>query len=54
MKSSADKSGPHTVSAVLWSVTYAHHDLAGTVRTILLMVLVEFFAVGLVISTALW
>ncbi|KAL8283435.1 hypothetical protein RQP46_005845 [Phenoliferia psychrophenolica] len=42
------------VSAILWSVTYAHHDLAGTVRTIFLMIFVEFFAVGLVISTILW
>lgn len=43
-----------TVAAVLWSVIYAHYGIALTLRTMFVMVVVEFFGVGLVISTALW
>ncbi|KAI5479398.1 UNC-50-like protein [Pseudohyphozyma bogoriensis] len=42
------------VAAIAWSLAYAHYDFASTLRTIFVMIGVEFFGVGLVTSTALW
>ena len=47
-------SGCLIVAGILWSTLYAHYGLTGTLRTILNMVFVQFFGVGLVVSTALW
>lgn len=47
-------SGCLVVAGVLWSVLYAHYNVAQTLRTILGMVVFQFFGVGLVVSTALW
>jgi hypothetical protein len=44
----------YAVAAVLWSVTYAHYGVVGTVKTIFSMIVIDFFGVGLVISTVLW
>ncbi|GAA5885865.1 hypothetical protein JCM5296_000170 [Sporobolomyces johnsonii] len=42
------------IAAVLWSVLYAHYGFAQTLRTIFSFVFLQFFGVGLVISTTLW
>ncbi|GAA6006981.1 hypothetical protein JCM11491_001464 [Sporobolomyces phaffii] len=42
------------VAAVLWSVLYAHHGVAKTLETIFSFIVIQFFGVGLLISTALW
>ena len=40
--------------AILWSVFYAHYSPILTIRTVFRMIFLDFFAVGLVVSTALW
>ncbi len=47
-------SGSLVIAAILWSTLYAHYGPTGTLRTILSMVFIQFFGVGLVVSTALW
>lgn len=42
------------VAAILWSILYAHYDVGMTLRTIFSMIVVQFFGVGILISTALW
>lgn len=46
--------GPPTVAGLLWSIFYAHYSPIQTLQTILQMILVDFFALGILISTALW
>jgi len=43
-----------TVAGILWSALYAHYGVARTLQTIFNMVFIQFFGVGLVVSTALW
>ena len=47
-------SGCLVVAAILWSTLYAHYGLTATLRTILNFVFLQFFGLGLVVSTALW
>ena len=42
------------MAAILWSVLYAHHGIAKTLETIFSFIVIQFFGVGLIISTALW
>ncbi|BGP25318.1 UNC-50-like protein [Rhodotorula toruloides] len=42
------------VSAILWSVLYAHYGVADTVKTIFSFIFLHFFGLGLLISTSLW
>ncbi|GAA5871287.1 hypothetical protein JCM3774_000901 [Rhodotorula dairenensis] len=42
------------LSAVTWSVMYAHYGLVQTLRTVVSFVVVHFFGVGLLVSTTLW
>jgi hypothetical protein len=42
------------VSAILWSVLYAHYGVVDTVKTIFSFIFLHFFALGLLISTSLW
>jgi hypothetical protein len=42
------------VAGLLWSVLYAHHPLLKILQTILSMIFIDFFLVGICVATLLW